>query len=181
MHPVPELPGGFRSVPASRSISCDIDGKTVTVEYDDAKTKPQAHFHRGLKFRSARRAMIWWEHFCNFLWIELLISIFVGDLPTFARYINTFDSCHGNGNDGNDGNDAISDLISTVLAMYLYGRLQLERVLWIANFRLHCALVFQIKYDSAGHVGQDEEVGRCGSERARPMPWIDSKNAKSMQ
>jgi hypothetical protein len=30
-------------------------------------------------------------------------------------------------------------------------------------------------------VGQDEEVGRCGSERARPMPWIDSKNAKSMQ
>ena len=35
-------------VAASRSISCDIDGKTVTVEYDDAKTKPQAHFQEAI-------------------------------------------------------------------------------------------------------------------------------------
>ena len=37
--------GGLASRRHLRSISCDIDGKTVTVEYDDAKTKPQERSH----------------------------------------------------------------------------------------------------------------------------------------
>eukprot|EP00438_Fugacium_kawagutii_P010405 Skav220405 [mRNA] locus=scaffold639:420018:421417:- [translate_table: standard] len=35
------------------SISCDIDSKTVTVEYDDAKTKPQDMWDKMKKWADA--------------------------------------------------------------------------------------------------------------------------------
>lgn len=40
-----------RAVP--RSISCDIEGKAVTVEYDDGKTKPQEMWDKMKKWADA--------------------------------------------------------------------------------------------------------------------------------
>lgn len=43
----------LKKVDGVASISCDIDGKTVTVEYDDAKTKPQEMWDKMKKWADA--------------------------------------------------------------------------------------------------------------------------------
>eukprot|EP00435_Cladocopium_sp_Y103_P072596 s151_g40.t1 len=43
----------LKKVDGVSSISCDIDGKTVTVEYDDAKTKPQDMWDKMKKWADA--------------------------------------------------------------------------------------------------------------------------------
>eukprot|EP00490_Sorites_sp_Unknown_P011012 CAMPEP_0114649462 /NCGR_PEP_ID=MMETSP0191-20121206/7062_1 /TAXON_ID=126664 /ORGANISM="Sorites sp." /LENGTH=77 /DNA_ID=CAMNT_0001863089 /DNA_START=70 /DNA_END=303 /DNA_ORIENTATION=+ len=43
----------LKKVDGVSSISCDIDGKAVTVEYDDAKTKPQDMWDKMKKWADA--------------------------------------------------------------------------------------------------------------------------------